>query len=298
MFPIKEYLQYVNLAELHKKITEFRDLDIKNLKYTEIQESILKVISFTTPIGDCCLLKPHMASYPKGTRFYRIRAIPEGIDDFPLKSMSTISDCWEPPAHVVGIGRLNKVNESLLYVSPTPDTACEELRVLNNEYFSLIVYEALEEIKVSCIGFAPNVNGLSEEEALKLRMIQDFLKHEFIRDVGKGTEFLYKISESITKDYFDLPPELQDAWCYPSIANKGGYNVCFKPQDRNKLKLHGVQIAKAFKFDEGYAFKVKLVGKLSSNNNDLSFYTIGTNQQKELFPEISTQIPEGVVEEI
>ncbi len=83
---------------------------------------------------------------------------------------------------------------------------------------------------------------LHDEDALKVEMLHDFLRHEFTRDVGRGTEYLYRISESIAKSWFDLPPEVQDAWCYPSIVDQNLYNIAFRPRQRSKLRLLEVQI--------------------------------------------------------
>lgn len=290
MLQVKEFLKYVDISDLHEKICNFRELNFKKLNYRDVQNEVSKVISFDTPKGNQVFLIPTNATYPAGTRFYRVRNIVEGDTTLPLKSMSTISDCWEPPKKYVKSGRLNRQHEPLIYTSPmSPSVAVEELKIPDDQLFSLIIYEAVELIKVTCIGFPPSIKELTKEEALKLRMIQDFLKHEFIRDVGTGTEYLYRISESITKDYFDLPPEVQDAWCYPSVAQKGGYNVCFRPEKKQSLKLVGVQIASIKRDDNGYMFHVKSIAKDSGDGVNLSYHQIGSQEQELLFPEISVE---------
>ena len=288
MLDLKVFLKYVDASRLHDKICKFRDLDFKRMSYQEVQSAIIEVISFETPHGNICILTPMNAQYPVGTRFYRVRSLPEDDRNLPLRAMSKVTDCWEPPEHIVRAGRLNRDNESLLYTAPSlPAVAVEEMKVKDNQLFSLIVYEALEPINVTMIGATPNVDGLSNDEALKVRMLQDFLKHEFIRDVGVGTEYLYRISESITKDYFDLPPDFQDAWCYPSVAKKGGFNVCFRKDKRKKLKLVGTQISSITRGDENYLFQVRLIAIASEDNINLTYHQIGSDMQKELFPEIS-----------
>ena len=289
----REFLQYVDALELHRRISDFRTLDFKRLSYGDIQRAILDVITFDTPHGRRARLHPRSAKYPMGTRFFRARTIPEDDRNLPLRSMSKVGDCWEPPAEIVDIGRLNKRNEPLLYTVPRdPRIATEELRIHDDEFFSLIVYEAKEEINVTVIGDTPNVEGLDDDEILKSKMIQDFLRHEFVRDVGKGTEYLYKISESIAKDYFDLPPELQDAWCYPSIAANGGFNVAFRPQTRSKLRLVGVQIAKVNRIqDWDFTFGVYVVAGKTEGTDDLSYFSVGSPEQHEMFPEIQTETP-------
>lgn len=287
MNQLKDFLKYVDASELHDKICDFRDLDFKHMSYQDVQNAISKVITFTTPTGNIGVLTSMNSSYPAGTRFYRVRTIPSNDRNIPLDSMSTVADCWESPESIVHSGRLNRDNESLLYTAPqTPVVAVEELRVSDKELFSLIVYEATEQINVTMIGAIPNLEGLDKGEALKARMIQDFLKHEFVRDVGAGTEYLYRISESITKDYFDLPPEFQDAWCYPSVAKKGGFNVCFRKEKRAKLKLIGVQIASVQREDTDYLFNAKLIAIDCGDGINLSYHKIGSEVQEKLFPEM------------
>uniref|UniRef100_UPI00334013FE hypothetical protein n=1 Tax=Castellaniella defragrans TaxID=75697 RepID=UPI00334013FE len=204
--------------------------------------------------------------------------------------MSTVADCWEPPENISRAGRLNRDNESLLYTAAiSPMVAVEEMKISDNQLFSLIVYEAVKPINVTMIGAKPNTEGLASEEILKARMIQDFLKHEFIRDVGYGTEYLYRISESIAKDYFDLPPDFQDAWCYPSVAKKGHYNVCFRKEKRSSLKLLGSQIVSVTREGDGFLFNVKLVAAESGDGINLAYHQIGSDLQKLIFPEISVQ---------
>lgn len=287
MVNLKDFLKHVDVTHLHDKIGRFRDLDFKRMSYQDVQKAIADVITFSTPNGAISVLTPMNASYPAGTRFYRVRALPDDDRKIPLRTMSKVSDCWEPPEHIVKAGRLNRDNEALLYTAPiSPFVAVEEMKVPEGELFSLIVYEALEKINVTMIGAQPNTEGLNADEILKSKMIQDFLKHEFIRDVGVGTEYLYRISESITKDYFDLPPDFQDAWCYPSVAKKGHFNVCFRKDKRSKLKLIGSQIASVVREKDDYMFQAKLITKVAADGENLNYHQIDSDEQRELFPEI------------
>ena len=85
-----------------------------------------------------------------------------------------------------------------------------------------------------------NTSDLDHANALKVEMMQGFLRDEFTRDVEHGTEYLYRISETIAKEYFDLPPEMQDAWCFPSVVDKRCFKATFSPGTRSKLRLIGV----------------------------------------------------------
>lgn len=239
------FLRHVNTRELHSRISRFRKLRFQSMSRADISQAILDVIMFDTPSGPRCVLQPSTATYRSGTKFYRVRAIPEDDHTIPLRSMSKTADCWEPPRQVVAMGRLNKAGEPLLYTSPIdPFVAIGELKVPDRQLFSLIVFEAVEDVQVAMIGGSADIKGLNDADALKVEMIQGFLRDEFTRDVGQGTEFLYQASEVIAKDYFDLPPEIQDAWCYPSIVDQSKFNVAFRPEKRSKLRLIGTEIAR------------------------------------------------------
>ena len=81
----------------------------------------------------------------------------------------------------------------MLYTSPiNPSIAIEEIKIKDGERFCLIVYEAKTAIKVSLIGQWEDLPELNTEENLKMRIISNFLNDEFTRDVGTGTEYLYR----------------------------------------------------------------------------------------------------------
>lgn len=286
---LKDHLHRIDLLDLQKKIDIFRKLNFKNLSYQEVGKSVNDVIYFDTPRGKCSILPfSGCPSYPLGTRFYRVRAIPK--DDRKLPPMSKVCDCWEPPKEIVKIGRLNKAKEPLLYTTPAhPIIAVEELKIPDNEWFYLIEYEATQKINVATIGENFNYRGLDDNERLKLQMIQDFFCHEFIRDVGKGTEYLYRISEYIAKAFFNFPSEFQDAWRYPSITKKENYNVCFRPSKRKeKLKLIGVQIASICKVNNQTIFKIPWIATEAHDGHNLLYYRTGSSKQREVFPEITS----------
>ncbi|GHA51652.1 hypothetical protein GCM10007103_35150 [Salinimicrobium marinum] len=286
----KQLLRKIKTVDLIKKIEEFRNTDTKRIKDEELFKEISKTISVNVNGQEEAILFPRIAKYPKKTRFYRVRKV-ENEDHFiPLKAMTFESDAWNPPEKfITRRGRLNNVNESLLYTSPgDPSVAVEELKIQDDERFCLIVYEATEEVKVSMIGLWEDIPELNEEENLKMRIINNFLRDEFTRDVGEGTEFLYRVSERITKDYFDLPPKVvQDAWCYPSIAKKQSVNVCFRPDiAKNLLELVGVQICKVQKEKNGYLFNCNAIASGFDSNGKFIYHSIDSEHCRKIFPEI------------
>lgn len=285
---LKQHLTFVDANALHAKICAFRNLPIRRLTRREITRHLEDVLCFDTPDGKAAILTPGVSLYPARSRFYRVRKLRPDDTKLPLRDMRTEADAWNPPAHVVRQGRLNREGESLLYTSPlNPKIAVEEMKIPDGDHFALIVYEAIEDIRVVTIGITPELPDLSKDEELKLRMLNDFLVHEFVRDVGEGTEYLYNVSEIIAKDYFELPPAIQDAWCYPSVAERPAFNVCFRPPvAKQKLHLVGVQIASCIRGTSGISFYVKCVASGFDHNGVFRYYPVGSAEQMRLFPEI------------
>jgi len=81
---------------------------------------------------------------------------------------------------------------------------------------------------------------LSEQGEINRKIIDQFLYTEFTKDVGKGTEYLYRISNKIVDTFYNMPT--YDGYIYPSIAFKTGQNVGIKhfSADR-KIKIKSVK---------------------------------------------------------
>lgn len=280
----EEFLKNIDSGKLVEKIRKFRALNIKNMKIEEVANAISEVLTWN---GVFYYLS-NMGIYPGGTSFFRVRKLNGSL--IPNENLRIYGDFWEPPESCVKVeGRLNKRGESLLYVTPEdPKVPLKELHIAEGEYYALIKYVALDQVKVNIIGGQYNYStiGITDKTAiLNNDLINDFLRDEFSRDVGKGTEYLYIVSEIIAKWYFDLPPEdVQDAWAYSSIQNKEKYNVCFRPEIAHKLlKLEGALICKKEKVDD---INVRCIALGSKIDNKAYFYPLGSEQQKRVFPEI------------
>lgn len=280
----EDFLKNIDSRKLVEKIRKFRALNIKNMKIEEVANAISEVLTWN---GVFYYLS-NIGIYPGGTSFFRVRKLNGSL--IPNENLRIYGDFWEPPESCVQVeGRLNKRGESLLYVTPEdPKVPLKELHIAEGEYYALIKYVALDQVKVNIIGGQYNYStiGITDKTAiLNNDLINDFLRDEFSRDVGKGTEYLYIVSEIIAKWYFDLPPEdVQDAWAYSSIQNKEKYNVCFRPEIAHKLlKLEGALICKKEKVDD---INVRCIALGSKIDNKAYFYPLGSEQQKRVFPEI------------
>ena len=71
----------------------------------------------------------------------------------------------------------------------------------------------------------------------------DFLTTEFTKDVGYGTEYLYRASVLIGHSYFRRP-EIH-GYIYKSVAHKAGYNIAIKGElAKEILEFVGLRIYK------------------------------------------------------
>lgn len=280
---ILNFSSEIDLNVLWDKIQRFRNLNKKNLSIEQLRNEIFKVIAFNNK----SLLQVSGKVFKSDTLMYRVRKLQD--NSIPNNDMKVTSDAWNPPSDIVKMGRLNKERESLLYICPDAITAIEETKVKENETFALMVYEVIDDIKACGIGLNSEYSSFTGENKLKIRLIHDFLREEFSRDVGEGTEHLYRISEIIAKDYFDLPPrDVQDAWGYPSIANKPSINICLRPEIAfDKLSLKGIQIVTSYsRNDDDIQMVIKAVAK-DNENGQIEYFKIGSEQQIIIFPEIS-----------
>ncbi len=278
---IESILTKIDSSEVINKISVFRRLNINTLSdeelFTEIQRVLLTNNIFTYVTNN--------AAYARGTLFFRIRKLNSSV--ISEMNFKTLSDFWEPPVKYVDKkGRLNKVGESLLYTSPIdPVVPIKEVGVKDGEWYALIKYTAIKDIKVNIIGgkYDYKAIGFRDDKAIMIHeLFNSFLRDEFSRYVEENTEYLYRISERIAKDYFDLPSEVQDAWCYASVQDKQKYNVCFRPEKAHDLlRLNGALICKMESDGEIRPRCVAIAADKKAH-----FFQLGTVEQKEAFPEI------------
>jgi len=233
----RNFLSGIDIDKIKTYISEFRKENFKELSQKEISEKIDAILQNNRK-SKIPLLRERKI-YEKGTLFYRVRDLPESkhVCITPLPEIKEENDLWNPPIDKCKAGRLNKKGESLLYLTPNDRyVAVEEKKIEDDDNFVMIVYEAVEDIIITPIGLNPSFEGLTEEECCKLSIIIFFLKDEFTRNVETNSEYLYSITEIITKRYFGIPSNISDGWDYPSIVDLGSKNVCLYP-DKAKNKL-------------------------------------------------------------
>lgn len=283
---LQSILKKMDPLVLQNKISKFRKENISRMSDEEINRAILDVLCWNGIFSYYTNIK----TYPSGTKFYRVKKLSDS--QIPNSRFSHAHDYWETnPQFLKEYGRLNKPKESLLYTSPDLFCSIQEVHIKDSDYFAAIQYTAKYPVKVNIIGgdYDYNQLGVTDEKAILIHeMLNGFLRDEFSRDVGKGTEFLYRVSERIAKDYFDLPPRIvQDAWAYSSVQDKRKYNVCFRPEIAHEiLELNGAMICKS---DTEKSLKVFCVAIGSTNEGKINFYPLGSDIQKQVFPDITQQ---------
>ena len=76
---------------------------------------------------------------------------------------------------------------------------------------------------------------------LSYQILREFVRSEFLKPVGKGTEYLHRISGSMCRVWFD--DKDSDGWLYPSMQSPNDLNIAIKPESAHKkLKIEDIRI--------------------------------------------------------
>jgi len=252
------FMKNVNVLELTNRIKQFRSLDLQKMNEKELYEQIQQVLLFD---GQCSFFSNYCTI--EFGHLYRVRK----ISKLEQIEKSSEDDFWNPPPKFVeDYGRLNKPNESLLYTSRTrPIAAVQELKIKENNIFFLIVYRVTRNIQAIEIGgdydfHYQNLGKSSENIILINETYNNFFRDEFCRDVGIGTEYLYKLSVAIARNIFSFPPSGEkfiDAMQYPSVCSKKDWNVCILPEKvKELLAVQSVMVVQYFGADRIIPIKI------------------------------------------
>jgi hypothetical protein len=233
----KECFKRVSIRELKDRIEYFKTfVNLRAISEEDLRKELFKLFSFDhngTQLSFFLNSETYTNQY-EHFNFYRIRKFtPEdlhniGTTEFP--SMKSEQDVWaRPKACVTNFGRLNSIGESMLYTarqfSAVRETGCRE-----GDFFFLLVYENKRILRLSQLHVNTYFEEFDELENAKQTILYDFLVNEFTKVVNPGSEYLYKVSIGIYKQFFNN--RHIDAFTYPSAkSNKGlGYNVCFNTE--------------------------------------------------------------------
>lgn len=161
-----------------------------------------------------------------------------------------VGECWEPPPSITPMGRCNAQGTPVLYVSKDIEIPFEELNIDTNEQVYVIQYKAVERLNLKRIvpkDFITTDNEnmpiYDSESMLSYQILREFVRSEFLKPVGKGTEYLHRISSSMCRVWFH--DDESDGWIYPSVLASSKMNIALKPKSaRKKLIINDVRIVR------------------------------------------------------
>lgn len=224
-------------SHVMKCIERWRSLDLREKTDSEVDSELTSLLnSFETYMVSS--LQTHFF------KLWRIRKFNYLFKD--------TSECWEPPAKASKMGRCNAEGTSVLYVSEDIKTPFQELNIQPHEQVYVIKYKTKHDqffnVKqiVSKEFEAINEDGkplYDTESMLSYQILREFVRSEFLKPVGKGTEYLHRISASMCRIWFD--EEDSDGWIYPSIQTPKERNIALKSKSaKEKLIIEDVRIAR------------------------------------------------------
>lgn len=175
--------------------------------------------------------------YLIGHIFYRARV----VNNLSNLTHWKQSDFWEVPTKFVSsYGRINSKHESVFYLSSDLMQTLKEIRYKYDRPVVVSAYMLTRQISSVQIGARFDESMIdgktlsNEEELIECNLISDFFNDIFSYPVGKGTEYLYKFSNSVFKNFYTLPESVSQAWSYSAIENPNIMNVAFKNGDASK----------------------------------------------------------------
>lgn len=298
---IGSILRHVDINKLKGRIRIFQNMDIQSLSDKELEtniDEVLKVkldgdITISTTLSEYSL-------FSIGERFYRVRKLKN--TDMPNSDLKNVSAYWNPPKkYIKHYGRLNKPRESLLYTALNPYTAICETNLKPRDPFVLCIYEAIKPLRFSWIGGKANYdfNGIKNKKAIEfLETIRQFLVDEFTRVIPEGQESLYRITETIAKNYYTFPDD--NGWRYPSIKHNFEDNICFHSERvMYNVKLVGAIIATFNESNETDPHEMKMSVEYVVVGPNMDNYYLyqskkGEEYMEKLFPEFSKEKPTNI----
>lgn len=216
-------------------IEKWRNLDLRKLSDSDIDDQLSV---FLDSLG----IYPVSTFHTTPFKLWRIRRF-----NYLFKE---VAECWEPPPSHAPMNRCNAPGSPVLYVSEDLETPFEEFNVQTDEPVYAIKYEAVEQLNLKRIvpkqfkaTDSRNTPIYEPESMLSYQIIREFVRSEFLRPVGKGTEYLYRISSSMCRVWFHSDDS--DGWIYPSVQTPSKNNIAVKPAAaRKKLKISDIRIAR------------------------------------------------------
>jgi len=272
---IGEFLDKVEIEIMNKKIQEFNSMDFRDISSRKIQEKLFEIICVEdTNSGLFSVFPYYFIEVPKGERLFRVRKF-DAFKELYNKNL-TPNDLWNNPKSP--IGRMNLEGEPVLYLCMnSPETACHEAKVENNETFTLIVFTVIEDISLTAVyaqnRYDGNLNDLQQEKA---DILNNFLYEKLCMDIAADNSYFYKITNSIKYIFANYEKTECDGCLYPSAITRSSVNLCLKyPNFKSKLKIDG--FIRGEKTDKAFHFSL---GATPYENNEISVSVVSEDFMK------------------
>lgn len=223
------FFSVISVKELKNKIATFQ---VK--KGDQSPENFWKSICISLPL-EFSFISDSLKnfSFKKGGHLFRVRKLTDQLREQISKGRIDESELWEPPIKYAYRGRINRENESYLYVSESNlDICVSEARLTENDEFLLISYEVLSPLDVVGIGFKSDLDALeiSSSTKKKMNILNTAIRKIFLKDSVNA----YVYSNYIANDLYNF----RNGWAYPSVQSNKGKNICLKLSEKKKLKVH------------------------------------------------------------
>lgn len=181
-------LNSIPTLEILSKLEKYKRLDLKRISDKELFKLTLETVPMCNISSKC---------YGSGTKLYRVR-------EYLGSEFTKLCELLYVPSEFVKTrGRLNDIGESILYVSLDQVTPFHEVKAKVGKSYCVITYDICEDeqIQVSTIGenLYNIFNNLDKQGEINSKIIDQFFYAEFTKEVGKGTEYLYRTSTMLAK---------------------------------------------------------------------------------------------------
>lgn len=214
-------------------IEKWRTLDLRKSTDSEIDAELSSFLDSLEEF-DVSTIKKNFFTLWRLRKFHRL--------------IKDVSECWEPVPGSSKMGRCNAKGSPVLYVSEKLKTPFEELFIEPNEQVYVIKYKQIARLNLKKI-VSEKLNITDQEgnpiydkdSMLSYQILREFVRSEFLKPVGKGTEYLHRISGSMCRVWFDTNDS--DGWLYPSVQSPEDFNVAIKRESaRKKLEIEDIRI--------------------------------------------------------
>lgn len=173
---------------------------------------------------------------------YRARFVTKRQEPQAAWPWNKRADLLYPPRGVAQRQRCNTPGESVLYCAKDIITCLREQRPSCGDQVVIASYQVRDaslsvvvpQLKLDSLEGKPLFD---KDGAVSFLILREFIRSEFTKPVGVGTEFLYKLSNAMCEVLFD--DEDNDGWIYPSVESSSHECIAFKPTfvDSDNLAL-------------------------------------------------------------